>query len=78
MCPKKNSPDEDVTKKIKSVHTQYSRELQKFKERPTGTGTDDVYKSKWPHFEELQFLQDFITSRATTSNLQVSFIIFID
>ena len=57
--------DEDVTKKIKSVRTQYSRELQKFKKRPTGTGTDDVYKSKWPHFEELQFLQDFITSRAT-------------
>ena len=45
------------------MQTQYSCEKQKFKKRPTGTGTDDVYKPKWPHFDQLKFLDDFITPK---------------
>ena len=57
--------------KIKNIRTQYGREREKYKKRPTGTRTDEVYQSKWPHFEKLQFLDDFISTRSTTSNLKV-------
>ena len=66
-----NNVDTEVTKKIRNMRTQYSRERQKFKKRPTGTGTDDVYKPKWPHFDQLKFLDDFITPKKTISNLEV-------
>ena len=58
-------------KKIKSIRTQYTRECQKFKKRSTGTGTNEVHKPKWVHFDKLQFLDDFITSKSTISNLKV-------
>ena len=53
----------EVTKKIRNMWTYYSRERQKFKKRPTGTGTDDVYKPKWPHLDQLKFLDYFITPK---------------
>lgn len=40
-------PEKEVTKKIKNLCTQYGREYRKFKKRPTGTGTSEVYENKW-------------------------------
>ena len=59
-CPKK-----------KNLRTQYSRERQKTKKRKTGEGADEVYMSKWPYFECLRFLADFVASKISKSNLQV-------
>lgn len=55
--------DEDVTKKLKNIRTQYVRERQKATKRKTGEGIDDVYVCKWPHYEYLKFLDDFVTPK---------------
>uniref|UniRef100_A0A1X7VJG7 MADF domain-containing protein n=1 Tax=Amphimedon queenslandica TaxID=400682 RepID=A0A1X7VJG7_AMPQE len=39
--------DDDFTKKIKNIWTQYIREQQNVTQRKTGEGADDVYVSKW-------------------------------
>ena len=54
--------------KIKSIRAQYTREKQKSSKVKTGTGTDEVYVSKWPH---LEFLDDFIIAKKSISNLSV-------
>ena len=61
-----------VTKKIKNLRTQYKRERQKTRKTKTGTGTDDVYVSKWQYLDRLRFLEDHLTVKQTTSNLKVS------
>ena len=52
---------DEVQKKIKSLQTQYTK---------SGDGADDVYMytSKWIHFPQLQFLEDFVTAKKTVSN----------
>ena len=59
---------DEVQKKIKSFRTQYTRERQKVKNRKSGDGADDIYTSKWIHFPQLQFLDDFVTAKKTVSN----------
>uniref|UniRef100_A0A1X7TNN0 MADF domain-containing protein n=1 Tax=Amphimedon queenslandica TaxID=400682 RepID=A0A1X7TNN0_AMPQE len=39
--------DDDVTKKIKNIRTQYICEQQNVTQRKTGEGADDVYVAKW-------------------------------
>ncbi|KAL5510402.1 hypothetical protein EMCRGX_G005940 [Ephydatia muelleri] len=51
---------------------QYTREKQKSSKVKTGTGTDEVYVSKWPHLEQLKFLDDFIIAKKSISNLLVT------
>ena len=55
--------------KIKSVRAQYTREKQKSTKMKTGTGVDEAYVSKWPHLEQLKFLDDFIVAKKSISNL---------
>ena len=62
----------EINKKLRSVRTQFSREFAKVKKRKTGTGIDEVYISKWTHFEKLMFLKDFVIPKSSTSNLEVS------
>ena len=62
----------EINKKLRSVRTQFSREFAKVKKRKTGTGTVEVYISKWTHFEKLMFLKDFVIPKSSTSNLEVS------
>ena len=57
--------------KTKSIRAQYTREKQKSSKVKTGTGTDEVYVSKWPHLEQLKFLDDFIIAKKCISNLSV-------
>ena len=42
----------EINKKLRSVCTQFSWEFAKVKKK-TGTGTDEVYISKWTHFKKL-------------------------
>ena len=58
-------------KKIQSIRTQYSREREKTKKRKSGDGTDDIYQSKWVHFERLIFLDVHLNPKTSQSNLQV-------
>lgn len=66
-----NTVDE-VQKKVKSLRTQYGRERQKTGKRKNGDGLSDVYTSKWPHFEKLRFLDDYVTAKQSVSNFKVS------
>ena len=61
----------EVKAKIKSIRAQYTREKQKSSKVKTGTGTDEVYVLKWPHLEQLKFLDDFIITKKSISNLSV-------
>ena len=61
--------DYEVKAKIKSVRAQYTREKQKSTKMKTGTGVDEAYVSKWPHLEQLKFLDDFIVAKKSISNL---------
>ena len=61
----------EVQRKIKSIRTQYGREGQKVVKRKSGDGFDDIYVSKWPHFDNLQFLADFVTAKRSVSNFKV-------
>uniref|UniRef100_A0A1X7U9B6 MADF domain-containing protein n=1 Tax=Amphimedon queenslandica TaxID=400682 RepID=A0A1X7U9B6_AMPQE len=60
----------EIEKKLRSLRAQYTREKKKTKNRPTGTGVTDVYESKWVFFKRLQFLDIYITPKATQSNLK--------
>ena len=64
--------DVQIKTKLKYLRTQYTREKQKIKKRPTGTGTDDLYVSKWPFYTRLRFLDDSVEAKPGTSNLDVS------
>ena len=66
----------DVKAKINSLRTYFSRELTKESttSRRSGSGRDEVFKSKWPYFQSLEFLRDSIAPRKTTSSL-VSYIL---
>ena len=61
----------EIEKKWRNLRTQYAREKGKMKKRKTGDGLDDVYVTKWKHYKQLEFLEDFVTPRASQSNLQV-------
>ena len=39
--------------------------------RKSGDGLKDVYVSKRPHFDKLQFLVDFVTAKRSVSNFKV-------
>ena len=67
----------DVKKKINNLRTYYSRELAKFKDSSkSGAGSDEIYVSKWPHFNSLEFLRDTIKPKKTTSSLVSIYIFF--
>ena len=60
----------DIEKKIASLRSQYSRELQKVqKSRRSQSGTHEVYKPKWFAFELLGFLRTGNSPNDTRSNI---------
>ena len=60
-----------MSKKIKNLRTQYTRERQKKNKEKSGQGADDVYVSKWPYLERLRFLDEFVAPKKSISNIQV-------
>ena len=68
-----NITEDDVTKKIKNIRSQYGRERQKVvrTKKKTGTGLDEIYIPKWSHFDRLRFLDDFLLAKTTVTNIEV-------
>ena len=61
---------EELQKKLSALRTYYGKEIGKERSsKISGKGTKEVYVSKWPFFASLHFLQDYITPRKTSSNL---------
>ena len=59
--------------KVKNIRTVYTRERKKTRKKKTGQGLNEVYISKYPHFDQLQFfLDDFVTAKSSISNIKVS------
>ncbi|KAI2808453.1 hypothetical protein BLOT_006397 [Blomia tropicalis] len=62
-----------VQKKVRNLRTQFNAELKKEKDSlRSGAATDDIYKSKWKHFDSLLFLKGSVESDKTTSSLSIS------
>ena len=55
----------------KSLRTQFTREKSKGKKRKSGDGADDVYRSKWQHLSQINFIEAFVTPKSSRSNLKV-------
>ena len=53
---------EDCTKKWKSLRDHFVRELRKMKRRKSGD-EGPVFKSTWPLFDLLMFLEDTVKHR---------------
>lgn len=43
--------------------------IKKTKQTKSGSGTDEIYFSKWPYFNGLKFLIPFLSGSSTQSNL---------
>ncbi|XP_057291927.1 uncharacterized protein LOC130614516 [Hydractinia symbiolongicarpus] len=63
----------DVKRKINTLRSYYSKELQKSIPK-SGAGRDEIYESKWPYFQCMAFLLDTIIPRKTTSSLASVFL----
>ena len=61
--------NEDITKKLHTLKTQFNREMSAIKaSQKSGAGTEDLYSPKLWCFDTLRFLADG-EARASTSNL---------
>ena len=60
----------DVKKKLETLRNQHRREMRQIENsRKSGAGTDDVYSPKLWCFDDLSFLIDGGTMRASQSNI---------
>lgn len=62
-----SSLGEKVTKKIKSLRSQYTREKQKERRKRSLAGVDGGYLSKWMHYDSLNFLEEFVIPRQSST-----------
>lgn len=64
--------------KLANLRSYYCKELKKVTDsKKSGTGTDEVYTSKWCHFESLDsFLRAQVIPRRSTTNLVSYYFIF--
>ena len=65
----------EIEKKLRKLQTQYTWEKQKTKKTKSGDGADDVYKLKWPYFQQLSFLEQFITAKSILLQLIKDYIV---
>ena len=64
-------PVEEMLKKLNGLRTYFNSERNKVEQlKLSENGTDDVYKSSWQFFDQLQFLSDNVTPRNTHSNIK--------
>ena len=68
---------EVLQKKIKIIKNVYRQEFTKIeKSKKSGAGTDDIYQPQLAWFKRTDiFLKNVVTSRTTTSNLVLSFVL---
>lgn len=78
IATKMNTDVTNVKKKIESLQGSYRRERQRQDtSHRSGAGTDDLYKSKWFAFNEMQFLNDKYKPRQTKDTMNVNQIVSI-
>ena len=62
--------EEDILAKISSLKIYYSKELGKAENGiKIGAGCNDIYISKWAHFNSVAFLRDMVTPRKTVTSM---------
>lgn len=61
-----------MSKKIKSLRSQYTREKQKERRNRELAIGESTFVSKWMHYEKLNFLEEFVVPRQHTAGLKVS------
>ena len=63
-----------ISRKLLSLKNYFCKERGKVtaSSKKSGSGTDQLYKSKWRFYERLNFLDDHITPRQTFSNFNVA------
>ena len=64
-------PVEEILNKLNDLRIYFNSARNKVEQsKLSGNGTDDVYKSSWQFFDQLQFLNDNVTPRNTHSNIK--------
>ncbi|GLV44579.1 hypothetical protein CBL_13489 [Carabus blaptoides fortunei] len=61
----------EVKAKINALRSRFTTELLKIREKPSESGTDDVYKTSFDFFEKMLFLADHVQARKGTCNISV-------
>ncbi len=59
----------EISTKINSLRTAFASEVRKQNIRKSGAGADDIYVSKWRHFNRLYFLRDTVRPGESECNL---------
>ena len=65
-------PPNEIKTKIVSLRAQLRRELPKVSKVRSGQSTDELYKSSWVYWEELQFLRPTLTPRKSIDSLTMT------
>ena len=55
--------EKEVKTKINTLRSYFTNELKKVYSNKSGDGRENVYESKWPHFQSLMFLKDTVSAR---------------
>ncbi|CAI6374356.1 unnamed protein product [Macrosiphum euphorbiae] len=72
IATKLNTDVTNIKKQIESLQGSYCRERQRQdSSRRSGAGTDDLYKSKWFAFNEMQFLKEKYKPRQTKDSMNI-------
>ena len=62
---------EEIVRKLANIRCYFVAEKNKTEQSKTsGSGTDNIYKTKWQFFDRLAFLSDNVTPRNTHSNIR--------
>jgi hypothetical protein len=59
----------EIKRKLHNLRCQFTSELKKTVHKKSGQGACDRYKSQWPYFYTLQFLESAVNVRETAGNL---------
>lgn len=66
---------EEISSKIHALRTQFNREKNKEKQSKSGSGTDELYTTKWEYFSSLKFLS---VGTAAGETISVYFVFFFE
>lgn len=76
IASKLNIPVDEIKKKIHTLRAQLSKERLKMKTIKSGSGSSEIYKSKWEFFNLLEFMFRHTEKRNTVDSM-VSIVLFL-
>lgn len=50
-----NTTDNEITRKLHNLKTQFGQELKKEQQRKSGQGSNEIYTSRWEFYQMLKF-----------------------